>query len=68
MYSLPQLRVVVTIIVDLRVSLVDKQFSKARDHFLYAGDPENFGTLLIEMAGLESAVGADVVITGAVLQ
>ena len=41
--------------------------SKAREHFLYAGDPDNFGLLLVEMAGPERD-GAEALITGAVLQ
>ena len=45
----------------------EKQLSKAREHFLYAGDPDNFGRLLVEMAGSERE-GTDAIITGAALQ
>lgn len=45
----------------------EKQLDKAREHFLYAGDPVNFGLLLVEMAGPERE-GAEALITGAVLQ
>ena len=48
-------------------SSAEKQFAKAREHLLYAGDPESFAVLLVEMAGPEGG-GADVIITGAVLQ
>lgn len=51
----------------LLLSSSEKQFTKAREHFLYAADPENFAVLLVEMAGPEEGE-ADVIITGAVLQ
>lgn len=51
----------------LCLSSSEKQFDKAREHLLYAGDPESFAILLVEMAGSEEGA-ADVIITGAVLQ
>ena len=49
------------------LQFLEKQLGKARDHFLYASDPENFAALLVEMAGSEKE-GADTIITHAVLQ
>ena len=47
----------------------EKCLGKARDHFLYASLPEDFGAMLVELATSEGYPGeADLFVTQAVLQ
>ena len=49
--------------------LLEKQYARARDHFLYASQPEDFGAMLVEFATSLGYQGeADLFITQAVLQ
>lgn len=49
--------------------LSEKKYSRARDHFLHAGQPEDFGAMLAEFATSSGYQGeADLFLTQAVLQ
>ena len=59
------------IIVDIGMvsSLTEKQYGKAREHFLYAEQPQEFGLMLVEVATTFGYTGeADLFITQVVLQ
>ena len=47
----------------------EKYYAMARDHFLYSGQPEKYGTMLVEFATSKGYAGeAELFITQAVLQ
>ena len=53
----------------LHLSSTEKQYVKAREHFLYAEHPQEFGCMLVELATTFGYSGeADLFITQAVLQ
>ena len=53
----------------LPLSLTERQYVKAREHFLYAEQPQEFGNLLVELATTFGYNGeADLFIAQAVLQ
>ena len=53
----------------LSLSLTERQYVKAREHFLYAEQPQEFGNMLVELAMTFGYSGeADLFIAQAVLQ
>ena len=48
---------------------LEKQYGKAREHFLYAQQPQEFGNMLVELSTTYGYAGeADLFIAQAVLQ
>ena len=47
----------------------EKFYAMARDHFIYSGQPEKYGTMLVEFATSKGYAGeAELFVTQAVLQ